>query len=70
VLARDHGRALNAQSSHNLERGLDGGAMQVGHLMREAIRGHQRQSEAIRGNQEVIRGHLELGHLMREAIGG
>ena len=34
-----------------------------GHLMREAILGHQRQSE-------VIRGHLELGHLMREAIRG
>ena len=51
------------------ERGVLDGRPEVhrelGHLMREAIRGHQRQSEAIRGHQrpsEAIRGHGELGH--------
>jgi hypothetical protein len=34
--------------------------------MREAIRGHQRQSEVIRGNQSL----LGRTHLMREAIRG
>ena len=38
-----------------------------GHLMREAISAHQRQSEAIKRQSEIIRRHE--GHLMREAIG-
>ena len=38
------------------------------HLMREAIRGHQRSSEVIRGHQrssEVIRGHQRSSEVIR-----
>jgi hypothetical protein len=55
------------------------GELESDHLMREAIRGHQRQSRELESDhlmREAIRGHqrqsreLESDHLMREAIRG
>ena len=47
---RRRGRRSNAQSATRL-------LLSGTHLMRKAIRGHQRQSEVIKRSSEVIRGH-------------
>ena len=43
------------------------GREEVGHLMRDAIRCNQMQSDAIRCDQTLF-GREEVGHLMRDAI--